>query len=146
MGDNTNDVNSKKLEKKERKEKWKAAKRERRQEQKEFYKYAPGIVRGWNLYLKKPACVVLVLCLIVGLCLGPLKGPITDKFQSVVSDYYFSTKNAEISESEKGKIYDLSPIDEEGNKKIDAFPAVGADIAAMGVTEWKIDDRFRASN
>ncbi len=59
--ENTNETNIEanieaveiKLTKKERKEKWKAAKRERRKAQKEFYKYAPGIVRNWNLYIKE---------------------------------------------------------------------------------------------
>ena len=115
------------LTKKERREKWKAVKRERRRTQKEFYKYAPGMVRTWNLYLKKPFCVLLVICIIAGLCLGPWKEPITQITQKAVMDYYFSAKDAEISEKQKEQIYEMSPTDEEGNSKIDSFPAIGSD-------------------
>lgn len=116
-----------KLTRKERKEKWKAAKSERRREQKEFYKYAPKIVRIWNLYLKKPFCVLLVICIIAGLLLGPLSQPISDIFSQAAMDYYFSAKDAELTDEQKEMIYEMSPIDEEGNSKIDAFPAVGSD-------------------
>ena len=115
------------MDKKERREKWKEAKRERRAAQKEYYKYAPGIVRIWNLYLKIPVCVLLVICIIAGLCLGPLKQPITDKTQEITLGYYYSAKDAEISDEEKEMIYELSPLDEEGNSKIDAYPAIGPD-------------------
>ena len=73
----------KKLTRKERKEKWKALRRERRQAQKEYYKYAPWLVRIWNLYLKKPFCVLLVICIITGLCLGQYKETISDAFSNL---------------------------------------------------------------
>ena len=117
----------KKLTRKERKQKWKALKRERRQAQKDYFKYAPWIVRIWNLYLKKPFCVLLVICIIAGICLGPLIESITDITEDLTMDYYFSAKDAEISDKEKEEIYVMSPIDEEGNSKIDAFPAIGSD-------------------
>lgn len=117
----------KKLTRKERKERWKALRRERRQAQKDYYKYAPWIVRVWNLYLKKPCCVLLVICLITGLCLGPLKEPISDAFSNLFYDFYFSAKDAEISDEEMEMIYEMSPVDEKGDKKIDAFPAIGSD-------------------
>ncbi len=116
-----------KMTKEERKLKWKTAKRERREAQKEFYKYAPKIVRNWNLYIKKPFCVILAICLVAAVFAGPLMEVITELPSQVIMDYYFSAKDAEISDKEKEQIYEMSPIDEEGNKKIDAFPAIGSD-------------------
>ncbi len=132
--ENNNEINNetkststeKKLTSKERKEKWKAAKRERRMSQKEYYKYAPGAVRIWNLYIKKPFCVFLVICIFAGLCLGPWKKPLSDLSSKLVLDYYFSAKDAELTDEQKKTIYELSPIDEEGNAKIDAYPAIGS--------------------
>ena len=123
--ENSNETN--KLTRRERREKWKEKKRERRLAQKDFYKYAPGIVRGWNLYIKKPFCVFLVICIIAGLCLGPWKQPISDISSKLIMDYYFGTKDAEISDKQKETIYEMSPLDEKGNSKIDAFPAIGSD-------------------
>nr|MCR5237044.1 hypothetical protein [Lachnospiraceae bacterium] len=71
--------------------------------------------------------MLLVICIIAGLCLGPLKKPITDITQDLTMDYYFSAKDAEISDEEREEIYVMSPVDEEGNSKIDAFPAIGSD-------------------
>ena len=115
------------LTKAERREKWKAAKRKRRMEQKEFYKYAPKGVRNWNLYLKKPVCVILVICIFAAFCLKPMIGAISGLASKVMFEYYFSAKDAELSDKQKEEIYERSPIDEEGNKKIDAYPPIGSD-------------------
>ena len=127
MSDNNTEVKDKKQIRQERKVKWKAAKRERRQAEKDFYRYAPGIVRCWNLYLKKPFTVLLAICIVFGLCLGPLNTLISDVLTSLTWEYYYSVKDMEISDEEREAIYEMSPIDEEGSSKIDAFPAIGAD-------------------
>ena len=54
-----------KLTRKERRLRWKAARKARREEQKEYYRYAPALIRWWALYLWKPAVVILaavILC------------------------------------------------------------------------------------
>ena len=42
-------------------------------------------------------------------------------------EVYQTTKDKPLSEEDMKKLYELSPLDEEGAKRIDALPAVGED-------------------
>lgn len=129
-----------KLPRKERRKRWKAAKKARRDEEKEFYRYAPWGKRVWNLYLRKPARTLLILAIIAGLLLALSDIIVESVVQPLFSEYYMVVKDKPLTEQDIPKLYELSPLDEEGAKRIDAFPAVGADET------WTICVYFVGSN
>ena len=115
-----------KLSLKERRKRWKAAKKAKRDAEKEYYRYAPWPTRVWHLYLKKPLTGILT-CLIVLVLVAASFGAISDLFSSIFMEVYQTTKDKPLSEEDMKKLYELSPLDEEGAKRIDALPAVGED-------------------
>ena len=115
-----------KLSLKERRKRWKAAKKAKRDAEKEYYRYAPWPTRVWNLYLKKPL-IGIVSCLIVLVLVAASFGAISELFSSIFMEVYQTTKDKPLSEEDMKKLYELSPLDEEGAKRIDALPAVGED-------------------
>ncbi|MCR5089670.1 MAG: hypothetical protein K6C08_09175 [Oscillospiraceae bacterium] len=118
---------SEKLTRRERHRRWKEARRQKWQEKKDYYRYAPWLKRVWNLYLKKPIAVLMVIAILSGV----LAVNMTSIFESVVvpimQQYYFSMKDAPLSEADLPKIYKESPLDEEGGKRIDALAPVNAE-------------------
>ena len=115
-----------KLTRKERRQRWKAAQKARRDAEKEYYRYAPWGKRVWNLYLKKPILGILGF-LLAALVLLVSFSAVSEIFQGVFSDVYNSVKDKPLSEKDLEKLYEISPLDEEGAKRIDALPGVGAD-------------------
>ncbi|MBR4474806.1 MAG: hypothetical protein IKS55_14385 [Oscillospiraceae bacterium] len=113
-----------KLTRKERRKRWKAAKKARRDAEKEYYRYAPWGKRVWNLYLKKPVSWVFGV-LLIGVLLIASFGAIADLIGEVFNSVYTSVKDKPLSDEDLKKLYELSPLDEEGAKRIDALPAVG---------------------
>ena len=115
-----------KLPYKERRRRWKAAKKARRDEEKEYYRYAPWGKRVWNLYLKKPILSIAGF-LLAAVLITVSFSAITELFGTVFMEIYNTTKDNPLSEEDMKKLYELAPLDEEGPKRIDALPAVGAD-------------------
>lgn len=120
MDTNTNE----KLTRRERRKRWKAAKKARRAEQKAYYQYAPWPVRIWNLYLKKPLKVIVIIAVIFGL----LGAAVMTALPDLQTDIYYALKEIRNKPVDKEKIYELSPIDEAGAARIDAAASpIGAD-------------------
>ena len=113
----------------EKRKRWKEAKRKRKEEEKEYYRYAPLPVKIWNFWLKVPVCILLVLCLVAGVIYSVVgQEAITGLITKAAFSYYTGAKDKALSDADKEKIYELSPLDEEGIAKIDASaPAIGAD-------------------
>ena len=107
-------------ERKARRKRWKQQKADQRRELKERYKDAPWITRVARLYLLKPLVVLLSVVLVGGVIFLIAQSIMSKALDS----YYTSNKNKPVSEE---KIYEMSPIDEEGQKRIDAVPPVGKD-------------------
>ena len=99
------------------------AKTAKRNELKEFYRYAPALKRWWVLYLWKPVAGILAILVLI----GALVEPAQQMLASAVLLYYQETKDRPLSEEDIPKLYDLSPLDEEGAKRIAAIPAIGED-------------------
>lgn len=116
-----------KIKRKERRKLWKAAKKARREEEKEYYRYAPWGKRVWNLYLKKPVVSVVGFILIAVLLIASF-GAIKEVIIGPAFNYFYMTnKDKPLSDKDLEKLYELSPLDEEGAKRIDELPAIGAD-------------------
>ncbi len=114
-----------KLKRKERRKLWKAAKKAKREEEKEYYRYAPWGKRVWNLYLKKPVVGILSFLLIAVLLVASFSAIQETIMGPVFQFFYRSTKDMPLSEEDLVKLYEMSPIDEEGAERIDALPKVG---------------------
>ena len=112
-----------KLTPKERRRLWKAAKKAKREEKKEYYRYAPPLKRWWDLYLWKPVVAVLLIAFLVSVLFQPAISLIGE----IVMQQYYETKDRPLSEKDIPKIYELSPLDEEGAARIEAYPGIGAD-------------------
>ena len=67
-----------KLTRKERRQRWKAAKKAKKEEKKEYYRYAPWGKRVWNLYLKKPLGILLVIVILAAL--------VVSNYQTIIND------------------------------------------------------------
>ncbi|MBO5998743.1 MAG: hypothetical protein J6P87_03560 [Lachnospiraceae bacterium] len=111
------------LTRRERRRRYKAVKREEREALKERLRYAPALKRLWMLYLWKPVAAVLAAAVICAL----LYRPVMNLIGNIVFKMYYETKDLPLSEEDLPKLYELSPIDEEGAERIAAYPAVGAD-------------------
>ena len=94
---------------------WKQEKLNRRHELEEHYRDAPWLLRVFRLYLLKP---LIALVLVAALGYGAFMALLEPVIKTV-------TSNTEPVSQEK--IYALSPIDEEGAKRIDAAAPVGKD-------------------
>lgn len=110
--------------KRERKQRWKAAKKERRAALKAQYQDAPGLVRFWNVYAKKPLKTIFYIVLIAALLSSIVPQLFESAGQMLFMTWYESTKNNPVDSE---TIYALSPLDEEGGKRIDAIAPVDAD-------------------
>ncbi|MCR5370471.1 MAG: hypothetical protein K6E83_07155 [Clostridium sp.] len=112
-----------KLTRRERRQRWKEVRKKEREALKERLKYAPALRRWWILYLWKPAAALLAVTVLVLALIRPVSG----LCQSMISRYYFEVKDKPLSEEDIPKLYELSPLDDEGAKRIAAYPAAGAD-------------------
>ena len=110
-----------KLTRKERRRRWKAVKKQERAALKERLRYAPALRRWWTLYLKKPVVTLLVIAVLASALLGPAMSLLGD----MLGKYYFAIKDRPLSEKDLPKLYELSPLDEEGAARIAEYPAVG---------------------
>lgn len=115
------------LTRRERRKRWKAAKKAKRDELREFYRYAPWTKRVWNLYLKKPAGALLVIAVLLMLAatgvqtlIEAIQVPVYELLQKVGT-------SGELTEAQLARLYEESPLDEEGAAKINAFAPVGRD-------------------
>lgn len=106
----------------ERRRLWKADKRRWREAEREKYRNAPWYVRIWNLYLKGP---VLALALVAVIALVIVPGAV-ELFQSAMGAGMNALYETRDNPVDKEKIYELSPIDEEGAARIDALDKVDA--------------------
>ena len=116
-----------KLTHKERKARWRAAKKAKKEEQREYYRYAPPLKRAWHLWLGKTLKVLLVLAIIFGVLAANMDTIYNSVVIPAMRAYYNEQKDKPLTEDKIAKIYELSPIDEKGNERIEALPAVGAD-------------------
>lgn len=104
------------LRRKARRLRWKQERLARRQTLKDHYKDAPWIVRIPRLYLVKPFIALLI---IAALGFGAYKAVLGLFFETMDA-----SKNAPVSQE---KIEELSPIDKDGAKRIDATAPVDKD-------------------
>ena len=104
------------LRRKAKRLRWKREKQERRQALKTRYRDAPWIVRVPRLYLLRPLIALLVIAVLAA---GAYVG-----LQFAVSSYMQANKDKPVSQD---KIYELSPLDEKGAKRIDAVAPVDKD-------------------
>jgi len=113
----------KKIRRKERRVRWKEEKKRRRIELKERYKDAPWYIKVPRVYLLKPV-IYGILGIIAATVIGfAIYGAVTlTRYLYIYSLY--ENRNAPVSEEE---IYALSPIDEEGAKKIESYAPIGED-------------------
>lgn len=116
-----------KLTRKEKRLRWKEAKRARRQAEKDYYRYAPWLKRVWNLYLKKPCSVILVLAVIIGLLSSLFPAFLSETVVPLLFSASRENMNAPLDEAGMEKLYEISPLDAEGAARIDALPAIGED-------------------
>ena len=116
-----------KLTRKEKKARWKAAKKAKKEEQREYYRYAPPLKRAWNLWLGKTLRVILILMIIFGVIAANMPAIYSSIVIPAVRQYYEENKNKPLTEEHLKKIYELSPIDQEGYDRIEALPSVSAD-------------------
>ena len=112
-----------KLTRREKRKRWKAQKKAKRAEKKEFYRYAPPLRRWWALYFRKPVLFLLGMAVLAVL----LFEPVTYILSNLLVEYYYAVKDQPLAEEDIPKIYELSPIDEEGAERIKAYPAVDKD-------------------
>ena len=108
---------------KERKERWKAAKKKHREELKERYKDAPWIIRIPRVYLLKPFVTGFICILLAG---GLVFGGIS-LYKYIVNETFKRMYENRNNPVDTDKIYALSPIDEEGAQRIDAYAPIGED-------------------
>ena len=114
-----------KLSLKERRRRWKLVKKEEREALKERLRYAPPLHRLWRLYLWKPVLALLAAVAVTFLILR-LVQPIRSLRDKILLQYYYAVKDRPLSEKDLPKLYELSPLDEEGAARIAAYPAAGA--------------------
>ena len=96
----------------------------------------------WMLYLWKPTAVILALLVLF----GALAEPVQKLIDAAVMINYHETKDLPLSEADIPKLYEQSPLDEEGAKRIDAIPAVGASVKSGRLAGWQLDSRFYGRN
>lgn len=108
------------LREKIRKVRWKRSKATWREELKTRYENAPWLVRVWNLYLWKIAAVLVVLA-VIGIIVAMTAGTTVG---ALISAYLETNRDKPV---DKEAIYELSPLDEEGAKRIDAIAPVDKD-------------------
>ena len=105
---------------KERRERWKEDKKKHREELAERYKNAPWIIRVPVLYTKTILIVLGILILLAAAGFGGYK-----LYQAGMEKYQYALFDKKNNEVPKEQIYELSPIDEEGAARINAYAPVG---------------------
>jgi len=112
------------LERKERRENWKKDKKALRARKKEDLKNAPLLIRLWRLYLKVPVILLILLIFFIAVFM--------EDIQNVYNMYIYEkeyalweTRDNEVED--KNILYEMSPLDEEGAKRIAALPEYGKD-------------------
>ncbi|MBQ8074476.1 MAG: hypothetical protein IJ237_00675 [Oscillospiraceae bacterium] len=128
-----------KLTRKEKRLRWKEAKRAKRQAEKDFYQYAPWFKRVWNLYLKNVAIGILVVAVLFSMVTSSIP-MILESLGPLLFSYNEAIKDQPLDEAGMKKLYEISPLDEDGAARIDALPAIGEDET------WTICVYFVASN
>ena len=106
----------------ERNRLWQAEKKSKREAEKAHYQHAPLPVRVWNLYLKKPLTALAIISLLAYVFIPAGQ----ELFKSLMSEGVNAIYGLRNEPVEKEAIYELSPIDEEGAKRIDATEPVDA--------------------
>lgn len=120
--DNKKKHADRKAERRERKQRWKAQKKQKREALKQEYMDAPFLTKLFKLYLAAPLKWIAVIAVIVGIigyavyALNPVG--------AFVEWYYYSEKDTPV---EPEKIYEISPLDEEGAKVIEQLPTYAED-------------------
>ena len=99
-------------------------------------RYAPALKRWWTLYLRKPFVALLATVILV----LALAQPVVSLVGDIVLQQYLAVKDRPLSEEDMPKLYELSPLDEEGAARIEAYPAISADET------WTICVYFVASD
>ena len=112
-----------------RSQRWEAQKKKDREELEAKYKDAPFLTRLFALHFGKPLVILSVLVAFgVLIYVGKnLARTYQDDQESQEVPYTDEDYDKPLSEEDKPKIYEASPIDEEGAAKIDAIAPVGAD-------------------
>ena len=126
---------------KERQKFWEKAKKEKRDAEKRYYQYAPFLVRIWNLYVKRVVYVVAMLFIILllvycakvhikqyALNQDTVNQDIIDEEEAIRSyELRQELKKKPLTEDQKVKVYEESPIDSEGAARVKALPKFGKD-------------------
>ena len=114
-----------KAEMKQEKKDRKAAKKAKRLKKKNRYKDAPIMIKLWHKVFKKVVAVALALGIIGGgtysFLMSEAGAPI---LQQVLTPIMFAAMDADCSQED---IYAVSPLDEEGDAKIQAMDKIGED-------------------
>lgn len=114
-----------KAEMKQEKKDRKAAKKAKRLKKKNRYKDAPIMIKLWHKVFKKVVAVALVLGIVGGgtysFLMSEAGAPI---LQQVLTPVMFAAMDADCSQED---IYAVSPLDEEGDAKIQAMDKIGED-------------------
>ena len=113
----------KKIQRKEKRVRWKEEKKRRRIELKERYKDAPWYIKVPRVYLLKPF-IIAAIGLIAATILGFMIYGMGTLFHFILIYALYENRNAPVAEE---KIYELSPIDEEGAARIEAYAPIGED-------------------
>lgn len=108
------------LRRKARHLRWKKEKNDRRQSLKESYRDAPWILRVGRPYLLKPFVALLIIAAVI----GGIAAIVVSSAEDLSSVFFDTNRNQPVSEE---MIYEQSPIDEKGAKRIDAVAPVGKD-------------------
>ena len=114
----------KKFERVQHRIRWKKQKREMRRELREKYKDAPFPVRFYHLFFKK-ILIGFGVSFVALTFLGIVAGVVFEIGLFIYDDYLDEKRDEPVEDV--SILYELSPLDEEGAKRIDAIPEGGKD-------------------
>ena len=118
--------NKLKISSKERHILWNEAKKEKRDAEKKYYQYAPFLVRIWNLYFKKIlyySFIILISLFVIYNFISYINQYIAIRSYEIMQ----KLKKEPLTEEQKLKIYEESPIDIVGAEQIKSLPKIGKD-------------------
>ena len=107
-----------KLTRKERRQRWKAAQKAKKEEKKEYYRYAPWGKRVWNLYVKKPLGILLVIVILAALVVSNYQTIINDVAGPMLRKSMLNARLKPLTAEQEEELLRRAPIDEEGAAKI----------------------------
>ncbi|MBR3174867.1 MAG: hypothetical protein IKF55_03240 [Oscillospiraceae bacterium] len=107
-----------KLTRKERRQRWKAAQKAKKEEKKEYYRYAPWGKRVWNLYVKKPLGILLVIVILATLVVSNYQTIINDVAVPMLRKSMLDAMSKPLTAEQEEELLRRAPIDEEGAAKI----------------------------